>query len=420
MRTSESERPVFLYREIADKLALQIFHGTLKPGERIPSVRQLTTKLSVSASTALQAYRSLEDRGLIEARPQSGFYVRMRPKDSPDVPRISDPPSAPTAVDISGIALDVHENCLNPDVISLGAATPGDAMLPTARLNRILRTVARRFEERGSRYEPPSGNADLRRFVARSSLHWGCSLKPEDIVITNGATEALNLCLRAATREGDTVAVESPTYYGVLLILESLNLRAIEIPTHPDHGASIDALTTILDQHKVSAVLVQSMFQNPLGCSMGESDKKSLVELLARRSIPLIEDNVYADLGFDGYNPRFMKAYDRKRGVLTCASFSKTLSPGFRVGWAAPGRYIDRVRRLKLTSSISTATLPQIAVAEMLSDHAYDRHLRRVRRLYKEQMHLMAEAAGRYFPRGTKVTRPSGGLMMWEIGRAHV
>lgn len=404
---------IHLYEQVADRIARLIDKGTLKPGERVPSVRKLNEQLGISISTVLQSYLLLEDRGVIEAKPQSGFYVRLRPRELPPEPRMSAPSSTASTVDIGELALEVHEAIMDPKIVPLGAATPSDELLPTRKLYRLLGSVARKHEHLSNRYDSPQGNLELRRQIAKRSIDWGCNLTPDDIVITVGCSEALNLCLRAVTKAGDTVAVESPVYFGLLQILESLNLRALEIPTHPRDGMCLNALETALNKHRVAAVFTSPNFQNPLGCCMPDKNKKIMVEMLAGRGIPLLEDDVYGDLYFLGTRPRTLKAFDKQEGVLLCSSFSKTLSPGFRIGWAAPGRFLNQVRRLKLTNSISTATLPQMAIAEMLGSGGYDHYLRRVRKAYASQVQIMTQAVRRYFPEGTKTTRPIGGTVLW-------
>jgi DNA-binding transcriptional MocR family regulator len=413
MDTTKQESKNHLYEQVAEKIARQIDAGALTPGERIPSVRKLKTKLGVSLSTVLQAYGMLEDRGLIEARPQSGYYVRMQPRELPLEPNISAPSRTASSVEIADLALEVHESNVDPRVVPLGAATPSSDLLPTKKLNRILGVVARRNEKESNRYGSPSGSIELRRQVARRSLDWGCNWSPDEVIVTAGCSEALNLCLRAIARPGDTIAVESPTYFGFLQILESLSLKALEVPTDPHSGMSIDALAGAIRRQRVAAVFVQSNFQNPMGSLMPEKNKKALVELLARNEVPLIEDDIFGDLAFAGDRPKAMKAFDREGNVLLCSSFSKTISPGYRIGWTAPGRFINQVRRLKLAHSISTSTLPQMAIAEMLNSGGYDHFLRRVRKAYEWQMQAMIQAARRFFPEGTKVTRPKGGTVLW-------
>jgi DNA-binding transcriptional MocR family regulator len=240
-----------------------------------------------------------------------------------------------------------------------------------------------------------------------------CLLSPDDIVATHGGTEAVNLCLRAVCRPGDTVAVESPTFYGFLQIIESLGLHALEIPTHPDHGMSLDALAYAMEHNRISACLLVSNFSNPMGCSIPEDKKKELVELLGAHGIPLIEDDIYGDLCFDEDRPSVAKAFDKKGLVLLCSSFSKTIAPGYRVGWVAAGQFQSKVERLKVLSNLATTTPTQLAIAEFLSNGGYDHHLRKMRTVYRHQTKAMTQAVIRNFPEGTRVTRPSGGYVLW-------
>ncbi len=231
--------------------------------------------------------------------------------------------------------------------------------------------------------------------------------------------EALNLCLRAVANAGDIIAIESPAFYGTLQIIESLGMRALEISTDPRDGVILGALDSAIRRQKVRACLFVTNFSNPLGSCMPDARKKELVELLARREIPLIEDDIYGDLYFSGVRPRTAKAYDKKGLVLLCSSFSKTLAPGYRVGWTSPGRFRPQVESLKFTSSMATATPPQMAIADFLQSGGYDRYLRKIRRILMTQVQQMSNAVGRYFPTGTKVTRPQGGYVLWiELPRS--
>ena len=295
----------------------------------------------------------------------------------------------------------------------MGTAVPNPDLLPVDKLTRALRSVIGRHKRQSVLYDFLPGHKRLRVQIARRAMTAGCLLSPEDIVTTQGGTEAVNLCLRAVCRPGDAVAVESPTFYGLLQIIETLGLHALEIPTHPDHGISLDALTYATDHQRVSACLLVSNFSNPLGCCIPDENKQSLVDLLADREIPLIEDDVYGDLCFDEERPSVAKAFDKKGLVLLCSSFSKTIAPGYRVGWVAAGRFQAQVERFKVFSTLATSTPTQLAVAEFLSNGGYDHHLRKTRRVYRHQTGAMANAVLRHFPEGTRVTRPSGGYVLW-------
>ena len=407
----ETETPAVLYESVASDISALIRSGTLGAGDRVPSVRRLSRQRRVSVSTVLQAYAMLENRGLIEARPQSGYYVRA-PQRAIEEPAITRPPRAPQLV-------GVHEPVAawlaarKPDIIPLGAAIPAPELVPTAKLGRIVAAIARRRPDAMASYGMPPGREELRRQIALRARDWGVSLTADEVIITNGCMEALNLCLRAVARPGDIIALESPTYFGVLQIIESLGMKALEIPTHPRHGISLDALALALEREKVKACIIMPNVSNPLGSTMPDAAKKRLVQMLSKYDIPLIEDGAYNALHFSATPPYAAKAYDRKGAVMLCSSFTKSLVPGFRVGWAAPGRYYEQVAMLKFINSVGTPELLQLAVAEFLENGGYERHLRMLRRAYSAQAERMCAAVCEHFPEGTRVTRPSGGFVLW-------
>lgn len=402
-----------LYMRIFHRMAKMIGQGALRPGDRVPSVRKLSRQEGVSISTVLQAYVQLEAQGFIEARPQSGFYVKARLWRPPAEPAMSKPSTKATPVSTSELTLNILKAVRDPGLVALGTAIPSPELLPLQQLNRMMAAIGRRDSSAGNSYDVPPGAPQLRMQVARLALDYGCLLSPEEIVTTTGCQEALNLCLRAVAQPGDTIAVESPTYYGILQIIGALGMKALEIPTHPRDGVSLDALEYALDRERIKACLFTPTFQNPLGCSMPEDNRKRLVAMLGARGIPLIEDDIYGDIAFGPERPRAAKAFDAEGMVLLCDSFSKTLAPGYRVGWCAPGRYQKAVEHLKFTTSIASATLPALAIAEFLATGGYEHHLRKVRRVYAEQVRLMTEVIVQTFPDGTKVTRPQGGHVLW-------
>ncbi len=402
-----------LYEQVAGKIETLIRTGTLRAGERIPSVRRASAQHGVSVTTAVQAYLELENRGLIEARPKSGFFVRPQLRPRALEPKTSRPAHTATAVGVGGLLSRLFDAARMPDVVPFGAAYPGAETLPVAKLSRILASVARNAGARGISYDMPPGVEALRRQIARRSLDWGGNLTPDDIITTCGGTEALAICLRAVTKPGDIVAVESPTYFGVLQAIEEQGLKALEIPMHPRTGMDLDALERALKSRTVAACLAVPNFNNPLGSLMPDEHKQRLVEILARRDVPLIEDDINGDLAHDGSRPRVAQSYDHEGRVLLCGSFSKTLAPGYRVGWVAPGRYYERVRALKFTSTLATATLPQLAVAEFIANGGYDHHLRALRGNFAEQTQRMSAAVAAAFPEEIKITRPCGGFVLW-------
>ncbi len=404
-----------LYQQVAEDVAQLIRAGTLRPGDRVPSVRRASEQHGVSVTTILQAYLLLEDRGLIEARPKSGFFVRSPQafQTRAQEPEVSRPPSAVTAVTVGGLQSRLFQATRLPGVIPFGNAAPGPELLPTEKLNRTLASVVRRAGNRAVSYDMPPGAESLRREIARRLLDAGSRLAPQDIITTSGGTEALILCLRAVTQPGDIVAVESPTYFGVLHAFEELKLRAIEIPMHPATGMDLEALEQALARQKIAACVSVPNFNNPLGSLMPEEHKKRLVDLLAARDIPLIEDDIFGELHYGAQRPRVAQSFDERGSVLLYGSFSKTLAPGYRVGWVAPGRYLEKVKTLKLVSTLATATLPELAIAEFLSSGGYDHYLRSARRTYEGLVERMSTAITAAFPQPVRISRPKGGFLLW-------
>jgi len=402
-----------LYEQVAERVAFLVDEGTYRPGDRVPSIRGLSQQFQVSINTVKEAYRLLEDRRVIEARPQSGYYVCARLPEAVGAPKISPPELSPATVSTSELTVRVLRDILNPELVQFGCAIPNPELLPIDRLNRMLSSEARRFRTQSIAYAMPPGNPRLRKQISQRLVLSGCTLRPDEIVITDGCTEAVALALRCLCTPGDTIAVETPVYYNFLQLVESLGLKALEIPTDPSEGISLEALAYALEHNPVKACLVISNFNNPLGSRMSDVRKRQLVELLARHAIPLIEDDIYGDLAHDGDRPSVAKAYDRQGLVLLCSSFSKTLAPGYRVGWIAPGRFQEQLERLKMVNSIASASPTQMAIAEFLANGGYDHHLRTIRRVYANKVAQMAEAIGRSFPAGTRVSRPRGGFSLW-------
>jgi DNA-binding transcriptional MocR family regulator len=411
--TNQRKQDPYLYEQVASDLADLIHQGTFRTGERIPSVRQMSRQRKISISTVLQAYMLLENQGLIETRPQSGYYVRAKLPQLLPEPEMSAPHQDPTLISVRELVMMVLRDSTNPGLIQLGAAIPNTELVIPAKLNRIMASLSRRNEHQYNTYDIPPGNEALRIQIAQRAVGIGCNLTHADVVTTSGCLEAITLSLRAVCHTGDTVAIESPMYFGILQVLESLGLRALEIPTHPREGISLSALKFAVEHNSIQACLVLSNFNNPLGSCIPDENKQMLVELLAQHEIPLIEGDVCGEIYFSGVRPGVCKTYDRKGLVLLCSSFSKDLVPGYRVGWVAPGRFKATIEWLKYTTNVATSTLPQVAIAKFLESGGYDYHLRSIRRLYASFIAQLSQAVERYFPEGTRVTRPNGGIVLW-------
>jgi DNA-binding transcriptional MocR family regulator len=401
------------YEQLADEIVHLIESGTFRPGNRIPSVRRMSRQKKVSITTVMQAYYLLEARGWVEARPRSGFYIRTTLPTTLPEPETSSPEPDPTRVSVRELVMMVLRDTLRPDLVQLGAAHPNPSLLATGKLDRILASTARDMGSAGGLYDLPPGCEELRVQVARRAVASGCNFGPGDIVTTSGCAEALNLCLRATCRPGDTVAIESPICFDALHYLEVLGLKALEIPTHPRDGISLEALHFAVEHNPVRACIVISNFNNPLGSCIPDDNKRELVKLLADHEIPLIENDIFGEMYFGKRRPSVAKAYDRKGLVMLCSSFSKDLCPGYRVGWTAAGRFKQEIEWLKYTTSLATATLPQLAIARFLDGGGYDHHMRRVRRIYERRIASLSQAVRRFFPEGTRLTRPAGGFLSW-------
>ena len=403
----------YRYEQLADLITGMVDNGTLAPGVRVPSVRALSEQHGVSISTVLQTYRTLEDRGVLVARPQSGLYVAAGRHSAFALPSTSRRRAKASTVSISGAVAALLEHSSNRAFMPFGCAVPDSELLESKRLDLALARAARRHGARYNVYGPPQGELSLRGEIAKRAMRVGHMLSPDDVVLTSGCTEALTLALMAVAKPGDTIAVESPTYMGLLHTLEMLGLKAFELPVDPARGIDIEALTHLLATERVAACALSSCFNNPLGSVMAVADKRALLAVLRQYDVPLIEDDVYGDLYFGRERSKPFVALDGGADTIYCSSFSKSLAPGYRVGWIAAGSRTRQVIERKLAFSLCGAVLPQVALAEFLASGAYDAHLRSVRRLFQENLAHMARAVEASFPPETKMSRPTGGFVLW-------
>jgi len=407
-----------LYLQLSSHYRQAIHSGVLSPGQRMPSVRALTRLHQVSLSTAVEACHTLEDEGLLEARPRSGYFVLKRrrvdiqPPSEPECGHRLDPAQY---VGIHDKVSDFVAKCdVYPLVTNLAGTYGSPEMYPAEALKNAATRALRKHPH--LLVNPPDflNDSPLNAVLAKRALEAGMRLLPEDILVTHGCIESLNVALRAVAQPGDTVAVESPTYHGLLQILESLGLRALEIPTSPKLGISVEALDMAFQTHdRIRAVVVIPNFHNPLGSVMPDAEKEKLVALCERQQVALIEDDTYGALGPDDIPLKAAKAWDRSGSVIYCASLRKTLAPGLRLGWVAGGRWQARIKMLKYAQSRANDMVGQLAVAEFMASSAYDRHLARLRRMLNVQREQMAEAIAAHFPAGTRLSVPHGSMMLW-------
>jgi len=404
------------YETLARTLRRQIDTQVWLPGDRLPSLRDTCKQSGLSLMTVLQAYQLLESQGVIVARPQSGYYVAtgiQRPvRPSPDGYL-----HAAEQVDVNDAIFDILKAGQDPAVVPLGSAFPDPTLFPQPRLARSLASAVRRMSPHSAIANLPPGNEELRRSIAQRYAQNGIEVAPDEIVITSGAMESLGLSLQVVTEPGDWVAIESPAFYGVLQAIERRKLKAIAIPTDVRYGMDPDALEQALKLYPIKACWLMSSFQNPLGCSLPPEKKARLVSILQAHKVALIEDDVYSELYFGSERTVPLKASDYRSDILHCSSFSKSLAPGFRVGWVAAGAYAERIQRLQLMSTLSASVPVQLALADYLQKGAqqggYDTHLRRLRRVLEQRQMAMRHAILAEFPAQVSVTQPAGGYFLW-------
>jgi DNA-binding transcriptional MocR family regulator len=402
-----------LYVQIAKNLEQQIYQDVLKVGDKLPSIRMICRQHGVSMSTAQFAYYELEAKSLIESRPQSGYYVSNSFRKKLAMPGISRPENKKAAKTVT----DIIENSFHPaaeenfTVFSRGV--PAMKLLPVAKLNKATMQAVRSLPGGGTTYEPLQGNKKLRTQIARWSFSWKGNLSEKDILTTAGCMSAISYCLMALTKRGDTLAVESPCFYGILQLAQSLGLKILELPTDPQTGVDMDSLKKILQKTKPAACIFVSNFNNPFGSLMPEEHKKEAVKLLAKYNIPLIEDDIYGDLYFGDQRPTCCKSYDESGMVLLCSSFSKTLAPAYRVGWIAAGKFMNEVMKIKLFHSLSSTPITHEAIGIFLETGRYEAHLRKLRKTLYTNYLQYVRVIGESFPSGTKISRPQGGLSIW-------
>lgn len=398
-----------LYHQLADQMQELIREGVYRDGERLPGVRVLSRQFGVSVSTVLQAHQTLEGRGFLEARQRSGFFVRIPARDLPE-PAMPSQKNRPLPVTAREMTIDL---CADEQkrMVPLATAVPHPDYLPMRQIQQSTLWAARRGLEVMDYAFP--GKEAYRRQIAQRMAGLGVPITPDEVLATNGAQEAIILALRAVTRPGDVVAVESPSFPGILQALEVVGLQVIEIPTHPSEGLSLEGLQLALEQWPIKACVVVTNHNNPMGACMPEARKKQLVAMLEMARVPLIEDDIYGDLNHSGERPRPAKVFDGSGNVIYCSSFSKTVSPGLRLGWMIPGRFMSEARQHKYFANLATSTIPQLAMAHFLEQGGYDRYLRTARQHYRETCERMRAAVARSFPDGTAVSKPQGGFVLW-------
>jgi len=401
-----------LYLKIACSLEQQINNEVLKVGDKLPSIRMICRQHGVSMSTAQFAYYELEAKSLIEPRPQSGYYVSNTLRSKLAMPEVTRPETKPVKV-VTDIFENSFNNAAEKNFTVFSRGVPAIPLLPVAKLNKGMLHAIRSLPGGGTSYETLQGNEKLRTQVAKWSFNWKGNLSKKDILTTAGCMNAISYCLMALTKSGDTIAVESPCFYGILQLSQSIGLKVLELPTNPQTGVDIEALKKIVHKTKLAACLFVSNFNNPFGSLMPDEHKKEAVKLLEKYNVPLIEDDIYGDIYFGDKRPTCCKSYDESGMVLLCSSVSKTLAPAYRVGWVAPGKYMEQLSKIKLFNCLSSTAVTHEVIGSFLENGRYEAHLRKLRRTLYTNYLQYVRVIGEHFPAGTKISRPQGGLSLW-------
>lgn len=409
-----AKQPQYLYLRIAAVIEQQVAKNILKVGDRVPSLRTICREYGVSQGTALEAYYYLESKDVIASRPKSGYFVCNSPKKMLGVPNATNPDGAGFDGSIDALVSRVYHTIGSSNkIIPLSLGVPDNELLPVAKLNKGLVKAMREMPGSGVAMEEPQGNAKLRKQVARWSFAMEAKLDPANIITTAGCLNAISYCLMALTAAGDTIAMESPVSFGMIQVAQSLRLNIIELPTDTQTGVAPEALEHALKKG-VKACLLTSNFSNPLGSCMPDENKKQAVRLLEKYNVPLIENDLNGDVYFGSHRPKSCKTFDESGLVLWCGSVSKTLAPGYRVGWVEAGRFKEKVLQMKLYHSITSTSITQEVVAGFLETGRYEAHLRKLRHtLYTNYLHYI-RAIQTYFPAGSvRASRPQGGSVLW-------
>jgi DNA-binding transcriptional MocR family regulator len=397
-----------LYEKLCHILQERIARGELPPGSSLPSIRSLSQQYQLSKNTVIRALTELEDLNQVMAQPRQGFLV-CTPKDPTPV-------MEPRTVTLGATAFSVLGAANKPGTLALGSAY-SDSRWPTVSwFYKQQAKTAKSWSEdkdRLSHYSTPPGDPAFRSALADHLNMTSFACNSDEIITTHGAQEAVSLCLRTVAEPGDTIAVESPCYYGTLQCIEALGLKVLELPSDSISGTNLDALEKALGTWPIKALLTNPSYNNPLGFSLDLVSRKRVIDIANRWDIAIIEDDVFAELGYNQQRHTPLKALDSENRVLYCGSFSKTMDADLRLGWVLPGRFYEQLNYYKFVTSIACSALLQQAAAELLKGKRYRRHLTQVTRCYSERVQILAEDVRQHWPRDTKFVQPKGGILQW-------
>jgi DNA-binding transcriptional MocR family regulator len=406
-----------LYEKVAGQILEKIQQGVMPLGKKVPSIRTLSRQLGVSLSTVIHAYQILENRNVLESRPQSGYYVNaeapffgQETREEELVLKVASNKSLNAKIQSMGPFVAAMTN---PQNLFLSLGYPGLAVLSSQTLRKSLKTGLARAVEKGLFYNSALGYLPLRKQLARHYFDRGLNVHPDQILLTAGGSESLNICYRAMGGHGGIIAVESPIAAIMPICLQYHGLKILEIPMSPREGMNLDVLKKALNRHKIKACISMPNFHSPTGISMPDENKKRLVEMLAERDVPLIENDVYGDIDFGANKPKPAKVFDKTGNVLLCSSFSKSVAPGIRLGWILGGKHTAQLANARFMGNASTNALLEAGMADFMESGQFNRHLRKVGKFCETNLKIYTQAVLKYFPAGTRVNHPAGGMLFW-------
>ncbi|ENM3860283.1 PLP-dependent aminotransferase family protein [Vibrio cholerae] len=396
------------WKSVRKWIALQIQSGEWPAGHKLPSIRSLSKLFDVSVATIQRALSDLELSSFIEARPKKGYFVLTPSSTSPL-----------NYLDYNGVSVNVNHAVVNMlakagqmKKASLSSAVLQDDLKPDAYLKKCMVACANRYEELETGFLSPPGLTELRRRLAGLMVSRGVSCGPDDILITSGDTVALELALEAAAPGEGVIAIEYPTYYGILQIIERLGKRALPIRTNQFTGIDVSELKIAARHQKLSAVFLNPTLQNPRGFTMPDSARVELVEFCEEEQIPIIEDDVFYDLLPTENRPKAIKAYGGE-STIYCSSFSKTVAPGYRIGWCVPGKYRTEILAQMFSRNLSVSSISQNVITIFLERNYLEDHCENLRYKLSIVTDYLTNLIADTFPSGTFYYPPKGGFIHW-------
>lgn len=403
---------VYLYESVARSLESSITEGVFKVGDRLPSIRQICQKYEVNASTAIRAYMELEQQNLVDSRERSGYFVKPKSLINSVLPIINKQDLKVYELDIVQILKKLNEAKIDKHIVSLTSSVPDGHLIPQKKIARIIRQITAQELEKSLMYDALAGLTELRQEIAKHYTNGNLPVSVDEIMITNGCLEAINLCLRATVQQGDTIAVTLPCYFGILRAIQAFGLKVVEIP-RTNEGFDIQQLEKLIAEKNIKAILCLANFNNPDGLSISNDNKKAMAMLSARLKVPIIEDDIYSDLHFSERRPLSIKGFDKAGWVMLCSSFSKIIAPGLRVGWVMGGRFHSKLENLKFTGNYSVPIFNQLIINYLMHNNGLERHLKTMRQTLVKQYHLYRNCIEKSFPEGTPMSNPQGGFVLW-------